>query len=1110
MHARGLVGPGVLFVLLAAPARPQSAYLSGRVTDTAGGVVPGVRVQLINVRTGAIRTARTNLEGEYFIPLLHAGKYEINLRTEGFLPVTRSGIVLETGARLRLDFVLSISPVQTSIQVELPAAGLQLSSAEIGSVISEREVLDLPLNGRNFTPLTLLTPGASPINTAQNRTGAGTTQVGQVAVPAINGQTGRSNLYLIDGVLNMSSQHSTPAVAPVIDAIQEFKIRSHNDLAEFGSANGGIINVVTKTGTNEFHGAAWWFLRNDNLDARNFFRPTVTPLNQNQFGGTLGGPIIHNKTFFFGAYQGFRRRTPADRFYRVPTAANLQGDMSDWPKQIFDPYSGRPDPNNPSKVIRDPFPNNLIPADRLDAGFLDYAAKTLPAPISVGVADFNQHDVTPTKRNQDEWSVRVDHNQGDKDMFWGRVNIQDAGTIGSGGRQTLVAERSFRSYVAAGSWVHTFSSASVLELRYSMVLPRFIRRSRFRTLPRGYPGQIGYSEEYYRFRSGEELMPQIRVADFFAGGEEFARYTYGKAHSFPVTYSHLVGRHSIKIGGQFNSIAYDRFTNDHFSLWVSSGTADPQNKATTGSPLASWLLDVPTRAGRRDFFKTLNGMAIFGFFVQDSWKVTPKLTINIGLRYDYTKSPVVGKFEDRVIYTGTYDFKQSFGGVYVLQEVPGSCEAEGGAPCIPGGTLPDGVVRSPNGKIINSWTDNWQPRFGIAYRLTRRTALRGSFGMFFDNWAGIIQLSQNIGHTWPDVGQRQISNLNAPTPGQPAPDVSSRDPFFSGIFPEPTPYNTAAWFVDPNIKNSYSMQWNFGIQQEVAANSVLSVNYVGSGNRRNPSGVYYNTAQVPGPGNPKDRRPFPWIRPTFWEQGEGRSSYHALQVQFKGRNLGGLSYMLNYTWSKTINLGCDGFFGVEGCHIQDPYNWSSSRSVAGMDLPHIFTGAFVWELPFGRDKLSAGNAVVDYIIGGWQLNGILTLHSGRPFTVNMNGDIANTGNRNGYMRPNIVGDPHLENPTVQRWFNTEAFAAPPAYTYGNAGRNILRADGRTNVDLSVFKDFPLPWREGLKLQFRAEAFNAFNHADFAPPTANLSSSRFGKVTRALQERQLQLGLKLIF
>ena len=429
----------------------QSAHVSGRVTDPTGAVVPAATIQLINIDTGITRLSETNLQGEYLVPLLRPGRYEANLRAEGFVPITRSGIALRVGGHLRLDFVLQVGPVETAIRIEIASSEIQFSTSEVGSVISERQVVDLPLNGRNFTQLTLLTPGASPVNTSQNASGAGTTGIGQVSVPSVNGQTGRSNVYLADGTLNQNGFLSTYAVAPIVDAIQEFKVQSHNDLAEYGQANGAIVNVISKSGTNEWHGSAWWFHRNDDLDARNFFRPTVTPLAQNQFGATAGGPIIRDRTFVFGAFQGFRKRTPADHLYRVPTRANLRGDMSDWPTQIYDPFSGRAAPSEPGQLVRDPFPNNRIPESRLDPGFLEYARLTLPEPIPVGIGDFNQLDATPSAVDQNEYSARVDHHHSPKDTFWGRWAMQRADSNGSGGRQSLVSRADFESHILGGT-----------------------------------------------------------------------------------------------------------------------------------------------------------------------------------------------------------------------------------------------------------------------------------------------------------------------------------------------------------------------------------------------------------------------------------------------------------------------------------------------------------------------------------------------------------------------------------------------------------------------------------------------------------------------------------
>ena len=925
----------------------------------------------------------------------------------------------------------------------------------------------------------------------------------------MNGQSNRSNFFLTDGVINQGSMVSTYATPPIIDAIQEFKVQTHNDQAEFGQGTGGIVNVVTKSGTNELHGTLWEFIRNDNLDARNFFRRDVVPLSQNMYGATVGGPAVRNKTFFFFAWQGFKRRTPANRLYRVPTDANLAGDHSDWPTQIYDPQSTREDAAT-GTFIRDPFANNMIPQDRLDPGFVNYAQTTIPKPISTGVADRNQLDTTNSSLDQNEFNVRGDHNFSAEDMVWGRVSWSDLAQTGSAGRQGLGSLVNVRTLNIGASWVHTFSPKSILQIQFARTTINRNTGSEF--VGDVDPTSFGFEPLFCcSFRSDLALTPAVTVAQFFSGGERVANNRTSDIYAYKGNFTKILGNHLLKFGAEYSTNRHFGVTNDHNIAFIPANTANPQTN-TGGSPLASWLLNVPNNAGRRDFFKRLHRGAIGGFYVQDNWKVTPKLTVNIGLRYDRTWSPRVGSYDDNGIFAGTPDFERVHGGLYVIQAKPDSCAALQAAPCIPtpDGSLPDEVRVSPTQRLIEDWTDNWQPRVGIAYRMSDRTAIRMSGGIFYDSWAGMNQMMQAQGHTWPDVGQQQSGNLNTPTTGNPIPGVSGKNPFPAGLLPGPTPFDRVAWYADPSVKNQYSMQWNLGLQHQLTSDTLVSANYVGSANRRAPLDHFYNTATTPGPGNPAERSPYPFIVPTFWQRSVGRANYNAFQFQLTKRTRG-FTYMVNYTWSKTINLACDGWYNVEGCSTQTPYDHYRDKGVAGHDLTHNFNFNWVYKIPVGPGMKSTGSKVGDYIIGNWQINGIANLYSGRPYHINVSGDIANTRNRNGYMRADQVGEPHLSNPSPSRWFNTDAFRAPAPFTFGNSGRHALRSDGVTNFDLSLFRDFPLPGREGMRLQFRAEAFNAFNHADFAIPVQNLSQSNFGVVTATQRRaRQFQLGLKFIF
>ncbi|MBI3680577.1 MAG: TonB-dependent receptor [Acidobacteria bacterium] len=1096
-----------------ARAQVSTAAVNGTVRDASHSVIAGATVILRNTATGVERRTQSNQVGNYVFVNIPPGPYTLGAEKDGFQRVSVEQFILEVNQTATFDLTLQVGQVQQSLTVQAVATELQASSAELGAVVEKQQVADLPLNGRNFSQLLRLVPGASPISVAQNAAGGfGNSPVGSITYPSFNGQSNRSNFFLTDGINNSETFLSGYAVPPIIDAIQEFKVQSHNDQAEFGMATGGVVNVVTRSGTNEFHGAAWEFLRNDALDARNFFRPSVTPLRQNMFGGTLGGPVFRNRTFFFVGYQGFRQSTPANLLYRVPTEANLRGDFSDWPQQIYDPWATREDPNRPGALIRAPFSGNQIPASRFDRGFLAYVRATVPEPIQTGVADRNQLDLTPRRQSQEEYTARVDHNFRQNDFFWARFSAQRFSQVGSGGRQGMVSILEYRPLNVGASWVHTFGAAGVLQVQFGRSVNDRENAAAFASGSANLLKETGFDQDFCcGFRGGGAgLVPSLIVAQFFSGGEARGFQRQSDNYQYKANYSWVRGNHQLRWGGEFNHMKYNIVLNDASVTFDSVGTADPQDAGRTGSPLASFLLNVPLSADRRDFFKTTRFGGILGFYVQDSWKLTQRLTVNLGIRYDRTMIPPIGGRKHRTIYMGDMDLLR---GVYVLQAQPEPCAVAGTAPCIPdpNGKLPEHVIVDPREKLLHDWTDNWQPRIGLAYRLRAKTVIRSSFGVFFDSWAGIMQTSQNLGHTWPDVGRRLSGNLNIPTISGLLPTVSGKDPFPQALRPNPTPFEDGAFFVDPFFKNAYSLQWNLGVQHQLTPDTLLGLDYVGSGNRRLSLGGFYNVATTPGPGDPRLRRPFPYLMSTNFDRSWGRANYHALQFQLRKRFSRGLSYNVAYTWSKSISVGCDGFFGVEGCAVQDPYHFNRERSVSSTDLPHILNVNWLWELPIGKGRfLHTGNRAADYVIGSWQLNGIATIHSGQPFTVNMAGDIANTGNQSGYMRPNLLRDPKLSGRTVDRWFDTGAFAAPAPFTFGNTGRNILRGPGTVNFDLSVFRNFPLPYREGMDLEFRAEAFNAFNTTHFALPVSNLSNVNFSRVLNAGGERQLQLGIKLNF
>jgi hypothetical protein len=431
--------------------------------------------------------------------------------------------------------------------------------------------------------------------------------------------------------------------------------------------------------------------------------------------------------------------------------------------------------------------------------------------------------------------------------------------------------------------------------------------------------------------------------------------------------------------------------------------------------------------------------------------------------------------------------------------------------------LPANVVLTPfgNGAIYHNDYSNFQPRVGAAYQLFKNTVVRAGYGRFYDNWAAITQTAQNFEGTWPSTGQLGASNLN-PLTG--VPTTTSTDPFNLGsgnALPPATPFGQSTWFADPYLKRPYADQWNFGIEQQITSKTVLTANYVGSDGHSLDIGGAYNTAVEPGPGPISPRQPFPYIGVTAYDRSTGSSSYNALQVSLNGRSEYGLTYLVSYTWSKALDLACSGWYGVEGCSIQNPYTPQADKGPSATDLPQIFSAAFVYQLPFGKGKrFDSGNSIVNYVVGGWNLNGVLSLNSGTPFDIGSGKDIANTGNYNygngyGYERADVVGPLYPATKTPQEWFNTSSFVYPQPFTFGDLGRDTLRSDWFKNFDFSIFKQLPIT--ESKRLEFRVEMFNLTNTPVWSTPITSLESPQFGQVTStANTARQIQFGLKFYF
>jgi hypothetical protein len=1117
-------------------AQSTSATISGTVTDESGAAVMGARVMLTNDATNTEQSTATGRTGDFTIINILPGTYSVQVSKDGFRTVRQTHVTLLVNQTAALSFTLSVGRVQETVTVSESISTVDSSTAELGSVITSKPANDLPLNGRNFTQLLTLTPGVSPISVGQNSAGGGGwagQAVGSFTFPSVNGQRNRSNMFLMDGMndLGLIGNYNYP---PIVDDIQEFKVQSHNDLAEFGQVAGGIVNVVTKSGGNAFHGSAWEFLRNSALDTRNYFLPTVNPLRQNQFGVTAGGPVWiphlysgRNRTFFFFAYEGYRQSQAAQALVLAPTAAQLGGDFSallGQGIQLYNPYSTRPDPANPGEYLRDPFPGNIIPKSLISPQASLYAT-LFPSPNpTVNVPGANLYDTTPIRTRYDNYSGRIDQTFGTHDSIFGRISYIGEPVTESAGYPGALNAIFVNGWNGVVHWSHVFGPTAILDVNFGRSVGNDSEDTAFTHAPPNFGNALvsaGFSDlflSHFTAQPGATFVPLVGIPGYLSpfngsGINEFGAQI-SNTYQYGANFTKILNKHTLKFGGLISSDSWNGLgvgAGESTSAFQTSNLENPGGPSGLGSgdPLASFLLGVPMFSTRQDTLEQLHSGWIDGAYVQDQFKVTPSLTLNIGVRYDVSIWPVYGYLSNGQGYIGDMDLEN---GTYVLSAVPPACSATRGAPCIPGGTLPAHVVVTPhqNHLIHNTDTSNWQPRLGIAYKLLAKTAVRAGYSRFYDEWNGTQQTAQNEAGNWPSVNLRNAYDLNVNVP-----TASFTDPFAQGsgglVYPSPTPFQIATYAYNPSLRTPHTDQWNLGVDQELGLNTTLSVAYAGSHSGRLDLGGQSNTAQYPAPGDPAQvasRQRYPYIAPTLYDDSTGNSNYNALLVTLKRNTSNGLTYLLSYTWSKSIDLACSGDYGVEGCLLQNPYDPQADRSVSAFDLTHIFSASVVYELPFGPGKsFSSGNRIANYLIRGWQVNGITTLTSGAPYSITVSGDIANIGNT--FVQANEIGNPVPSKRSAAEWINPAAFAAPPAYTFGTFGRNALRSNWYKDLDLSVFRQFPVTEKAGF--EFRVEAFNTLNNVVFAAPNSVVNAPAFGTVISTVNTpRELQVALKFHF
>ena len=1109
MFSRSLSAVIVLIALLTVQSifGQTTSQINGTVSDKTGAVVSGATVRVTNVETDVTREATTDASGSYSLPLLPPGRYRVNIQREGFRPVVQENVTLEVNQVARLDFSLELGAVTESVQVTSAAPLIESDTSAIGQVIENKQITELPLNGRNFVQLATLGPGVTGVGfsaagTIMSGTRPDDSRPGSELFS--NGNREGSNNFLYDGIDNNERLTLSITLRPSVEAVREFKIQTNMFAAEQGRNAGATVNVITKNGTNEFHGSAYEFLRNDKFDAREFFAPAgqaKPAYRQNQFGASLGGPIIKNKVFFFTNYEGFTKRRENVSVNTVPTEAMRRGDFSAV-RDIYDPFSVRPDPANPGRYIRDAFPNRQIPQNRWDP----VAVKLInayPLPQSPGLVN-NHTSILKEKQMWNQGDGRGDWNVSEKDFVFGRYSRQDTTTtkpstfpnvslpgldqpVGLGNEGTFAGDSALVAHHAVLSWTRTITPTFLMDAK--MGFNRF---------------NLDYRQEgaVEGARLGEKLgVPNANQGPQANGIPITGMSGYqgiGQTRSLPilrventyhptVTFTNLRGRHTFKYGLDLRRRQLSQFQTNRGSgrfNFDPTFTTNPQATANTGDTMASFLLGTPALI-EQDFLLVFPGIrgTEWGGFFQDDWRVSDKLTLNLGIRYEYDTpyTEVANRWTNFDINTG----KLLIAGF--------NTDARAGV-------TPD--------------KNNWAPRFGFAYKATSSTVVRGGFGVYY-NTQGSESVSLRM-HRQTPFGPIQTETIdqfsNTPrTMSQGFRPLQNLDP--AVVTANPTGSFLA---VDPNFKNGYVMQYNLQIQQELPWQLVAKVGYVGNLGRQ--LDYTYNANQPdPGPGTPASRRPLRFVAPNVvdatYMTSDGRSAYHSLQATMEKRFSSGLSFLTAYTWAHSIDNVPNAFGGAaNGPFPQDIRYRNNDRGDSGFDIRHRFTHSMNYELPFGRGKhFSIENGVLNAIAGDWQTNTIFTWQTGLPYTPTLNTSVSNAGGS----RPNRLKSGEIDDPTINKWFDTSlgtadaAWGVPAQFTYGNAGRNILRGPGRVNLDLSIFKNFK--FTEGTNLQFRVESFNLTNTPQFGLPNSAVGSPAAGTITSLVgNPRQVQFALRFAF
>jgi hypothetical protein len=1083
-------------------AQVERANIVGTIRDTSGSVIPGVTVKVINQGTNTTTSLETDAAGEYAATNLTPGAYTIDAEKSGFTRKVYRDFVVQVAQVARLDIALEVGAIEQTVEVSGEAPLLQTENSTVGQVISSQPISELPLNGRNLAQLAILAPGVTGLSYSQTGTinaGARPDELrpGGTTIEA-NGARDSSNQLLLDGIDNTEMISQTFVVRPAIEGVQEFKAITNNAGAEYGRAGGAVLVTSTKSGSNQVHGSAFEFLRNSAMDAKNFFDRADLPIPEyqlNQFGGSAGGPIIKNKTFFFADYEGYREKQGQTKVITVPTAAAKGGNFAGVAKNgIFDPATTTAvSSGGTTTYTRTRFPNDVIPTSRFDP----LAAKIValyPNPQTSALV--NNYIANPEKlSNLDRGDIRIDHQISTSQTLFGRYSIDNSdlhipdtfNTRIGGNEDSFAGPDAVRGQNGVLAYNRVFSPTIIGEYRFGFT--KFRQFLLPETLTDPVWSQIPGRDTTDPFQPS---APIISPSGYVGLGNARSEPLIRREHMFEnvANLSWQNGKHAFKFGVDIRQrlisetasppgqSAFGRFT------FTSGFTNDPSSTGGTGDAIASMLLGYPSSTVR-DFF--IPGTAHvrtneFNYYARDEWRVTDKLTLNLGIHYEINTP-----------FTEDNNYWVNWNPATAKLLIAGQ-----------------NASRTAN---VNTDYHAIAPRIGIAYQLDAKTVIRGGYGIFYDPQG-------NYGTTIRQFRQQPFDLVFTTSPGDlfPANMVSQGIPKRSD-FPPTDPNNPTAAVpnatitaIDPNFRNAQIQQFNFGAQRQLTKSTVITATYVGSLGRRLAWNLAINTPQ-PGPGAINPRRPYysqlsNITGISYWESA-GNSEFESLQLVLEKRYSNGLYLNANWVWSHAMdNAPWDGGSGGG----QDPYNRRADWGSSNNDVRHRLNLFATYELPFGTGKRWAGgdNPFERYLLGGWELDAILVLQSGLPFTV---GAPSATNNGTG-ARANVVAgvNPYPAAQTLQQWFNPAAFSVPPAscYCYGDGGRDVLTGPRAANLDFTAAKRFRIT--ESSNLTFRAELFNALNHPQFAiPGNTTIGSNGVGSISAtARTSRQMQLALRLVF